>query len=194
MSKCGGTGLMSYQTFIRYRHTGIDVVPIPVPSPVQTSLPVPGVPVLMPYRTHRSVRYRSWCTEVTQVSGTGIDVPNLPKCPVPVIPAVYRTHPLIFLYFFCQNVPGININSTQKYIGPHHEHVIFIFYLEVLYSEYIFLFFVRLRSRSYPLFQMYPRAAVVRMLCLSYPVPWHDMALRCLLRLLRYDLPLWPII
>ena len=29
-------------------------------------------------------------TELTEVSGTGIDVvPTLPKCPVPVIPAVY---------------------------------------------------------------------------------------------------------
>ena len=50
-------------------------------------------------------RYRYWCrTELTEVSGSGIDVvPNLPKCPAPVIPAVftgvmpryvpYRKHP-----------------------------------------------------------------------------------------------------
>ena len=44
----------------------------------------------MSCRTYRSIRYRYWCrTELTEVSGTGIDVvPNLPKCPVPVIPAV----------------------------------------------------------------------------------------------------------
>ena len=48
------------------------------------------VPVLMSYRTYRSVRYRYWCcTELTEVSGTGIDVvPNLPKCPVPVLKSV----------------------------------------------------------------------------------------------------------
>ena len=39
------------------------------------------------YQTYRSVWYRYWCrTELTEVSGTGIDVvPNLPKCPVPVL-------------------------------------------------------------------------------------------------------------
>ena len=42
------------------------------------SLPVPAVPVLISYHTY------------TEVSGTGIDVvPILPKCAVPVIPAVY---------------------------------------------------------------------------------------------------------
>ena len=43
------------------------------------------VPVLI-YRTYRSVRYRFWrCTELTEVSGTGIDVVlHLLKCPVPV--------------------------------------------------------------------------------------------------------------
>ena len=49
------------------------------------------------YRTYQSFSYRYWCcTELTEVSGTGTDVvPNLPKCPVSVIPAVclgtYRT-------------------------------------------------------------------------------------------------------
>ena len=75
--------------------TGIDIVPI---------LPKCSVPVLMLYRTYRSVRYRyeSLCqyrryqhpyrTELTEVSGTGIDVvPNLPKCPVPVL-MLYRTY------------------------------------------------------------------------------------------------------
>ena len=48
------------------------------------TVPVFSVPVRMSYRTYRSVRYRYWCrTELTEVSGTGIDVvPNSPKCPV----------------------------------------------------------------------------------------------------------------
>ena len=51
----------------------------------------------MSYRTCRSVRYRYQCrTELAEVSGTGIDaVPNLTKCPAPVLPVVclstYRT-------------------------------------------------------------------------------------------------------
>ena len=105
MSKCGGTGLTSYQTCqsVRYRHrrytdtgtksgtnahtgnggTGIEVVP---------NLPKCPVPVLMSYRTYQSVRYRYWCrAELTKVSGTGIDVPKLRKCPVPVW-MFYRTY------------------------------------------------------------------------------------------------------
>ena len=69
--------------------TGIDVAP---------NLPKCPVPVLMLYRTYRSVRYRyeslyryrryryPYRTELTEVSGTGVDVvPNLPECPVPVL-------------------------------------------------------------------------------------------------------------
>ena len=64
--------------------TGIDVVP---------NLPKCPVPVLMSYRTYRSVHYRYCCrTELTEVSGAGIEVvPNLPKCPVPVLMS-YRTY------------------------------------------------------------------------------------------------------
>ena len=90
-----GTGILG---------TGTDVVP---------KLPKYPVPV-MSYRTYRSVRHQYWCTEITEVSGTGMKslpvpvvpvsmsyeltevsgtgidvVPNLPKCPVPVTPAVY---------------------------------------------------------------------------------------------------------
>ena len=67
--------------------TGIDIVP---------TLPKCPVPVLM-YQNYRSVRYRYESmyryrryrypcrTELTEVSGTGIDVvPNLPNFPVPV--------------------------------------------------------------------------------------------------------------
>ena len=88
---------------------GIDVVP---------NLPKCPVPVLILYRNYRSVRYRYKIlyryrryrypcrTELTEVSGTGIDavpnlpevsgtgidvVPNLPKFPVPVL-MLYRTY------------------------------------------------------------------------------------------------------
>ena len=56
------------------------------------TVPVCPVPVWISYRTCRSVRYRhGFRTELTEESGTGIDVvPNLPKCPVPVL--MYRTY------------------------------------------------------------------------------------------------------
>ena len=75
--------------------TGMDVVP---------NLPKCPVPVLTSYRTYRSVRHRYWwCTELTEVSGTGTKVcpvtagtgidaiPNLPKVPVPVLMS-YRAY------------------------------------------------------------------------------------------------------
>ena len=92
--------------------TGIDVVP---------KLPKCPVPVLMLYRTYRSVRYRyeglyryrryqyPYRTELTEVSGTGIDVvpnlcidvvPNLPKCPVPVL--MYRTYRSVRYRYWCR--------------------------------------------------------------------------------------------
>ena len=40
-------------------------------------------------RSYKSVRYRFRCTEVTEKVGRGTDVPNRPKCPVPVIADVY---------------------------------------------------------------------------------------------------------
>ena len=47
----------------------------------------------MSYWSYRSVRYRYWCrTELTEVFGAGVYVvPNLPKCPVPVLMS-YRTY------------------------------------------------------------------------------------------------------
>ena len=73
--------------------TNIDIAPsLPkCPVPLWKSVPVPAVPVSMSYRTYRSVRYRYWCrAERTEASGTCTDVvPNLPKCPVSVIPAEY---------------------------------------------------------------------------------------------------------
>ena len=111
-TKYSHSGLMSHRIYrsVRYQRwcctdtgtnfsadvhtgTGVDIEPTPVPTWVQTSIPVPevpifvspvfdvipvlpkcSVPVLMPYRTCRSV------------PGTGIDVvPNLLKCLVPVL-------------------------------------------------------------------------------------------------------------
>ena len=92
-----GTGLYFTQ-LSKVSGTGIDVVPIPVPTPVQTSISVPELPVLMSYLTYRSgidvVPNLPKCPvpvltsyRLTKVSGTGIDdVPNLPKCPVPNLP------------------------------------------------------------------------------------------------------------
>ena len=74
-----------FQGCVRYG-TGILGTGIDVPN-----LPKCPVPVLMAYRTYRSVRYRYCCRSgLTEVSDTGTDVvQNLPKCPVPVRPAVY---------------------------------------------------------------------------------------------------------
>ena len=76
MSQRDDTGLLSNRSdrWVRYRvdivknlkvtevsNTGIDVVPIQVPSPVQASIPVPDVSVLMLYRTCRGAPCRYWC-------------------------------------------------------------------------------------------------------------------------------------
>ena len=83
--------------------TGREVVP---------HLPKCPVPVLMSYRTYRSIRYRlnyrsiryrrkglyryrryryPYRTELSEVSSAGFDViPNLPNCPVPVLMSYRR--------------------------------------------------------------------------------------------------------
>ena len=82
--------------------TGIDAVP---------NLPKCPVPVLMLYSTYGSVRYRyeslyryrryryPYRTEVTEVSGTGIDVQNLPKCRYASVRTVPNT-PLEYVLAF----------------------------------------------------------------------------------------------
>ena len=63
--------------FTEVSGTGMDVVP--VPAPVQTSIPVPAV--------HFCRR-----AELTEVFGTSVDVvPTLPKFPIPVL-MLYRTY------------------------------------------------------------------------------------------------------
>ena len=88
----------------------VDVVPIlwtcPVPGYVLPKCPVP-VSMLYRYlyqiryrRPYRYRRYRYWCTEPTELSGTGIDVvPNFPKGPVPVL-MTYRTYRRV-RYWYC---------------------------------------------------------------------------------------------
>ena len=84
--------------------TGIDIVP---------TLPKCPVPVLM-YQNYRSVRYRYESmyryrryrypcrTELTEVSGTGIDVvPNLPNFPVPVLMSC-RTYRSVLYRYGCR--------------------------------------------------------------------------------------------
>ena len=94
--------------------TGIHIVPC---------LPKCPVTVSVSYRAYRSARYRYWChTELTEVSGTGIDVPNLPKCSGPVIPAVclgtYRTkHTLgVFITHTAYSVAGRVVWSSSTAI------------------------------------------------------------------------------
>ena len=101
--------------------TGIGVIP---------NLPKCPVPLLMSYRTYRSVRYRYWCcTEVTEVSGTGIDVPSLPKSPVPVwtsvpVPAVpvsmsYRTYRSVRYRYWCRTeLTEVSGTGKRRYIPP----------------------------------------------------------------------------
>ena len=101
--------------------TGIHVV---------LKLPKCPVPALMSYRSYRSVRYRYESlyryrryrypcrTEVTEVSGAGIDVvPKLPKCPVPVLMS-YRTYRSIRYRYPCctevTEVSGTGIDVVQN--------------------------------------------------------------------------------
>ena len=62
-SQRGSTELMYgiYWSVQEASGTGVDVVRIPVPTSVPTSTSVTEVPVLMLYRTYRSVRYRYCC-------------------------------------------------------------------------------------------------------------------------------------
>ena len=93
------------------------------------TVPVFSLQVCMSYRTYRRVRYRYWCrTELTEVSGTGIDVPKLPKCTVPVwksvpVPAApvsisYRSYRSVRYRYWCHTelseVYGADIDVVPK--------------------------------------------------------------------------------
>ena len=71
----------------------------------------------MSYRTCQSVRYRYWCTKLTEVSGTGVDlVSKLPKCPVPVLMS-YRTYRSVRYRYWCTElteVSGTGINVVPN--------------------------------------------------------------------------------
>ena len=80
----------------------------------------------MSYRTHRSARHRYWCrTELTEMSGTGIDVVPVPV-PAPVqiwvhIPAVYvqsgflRRYPSGSSLYAVQKIPfGLSPEKEVK--------------------------------------------------------------------------------
>ena len=89
--------LVSHRTYREVSGTGIDFVPnlpkcrVPVSSPYRTNTGTPGIVVEgIPVRGVQM----SGRTELTEVSGTGIEVvPNLPKCRVPVL-RLYRTTPV----------------------------------------------------------------------------------------------------
>ena len=70
------------------------------------------VPVLM-YQIYRSVRYRyGCCNELTEVSGTGIDVvPNLPKCAVSVLAPVHISIPVPAVHVL--SIPGLSTLAFQ---------------------------------------------------------------------------------
>ena len=78
---------------------------------------VTALPVSMSYRTYRSVRYRYWCrAELTEASGTCTDVvPNLPKCPVSVIPAEYTAG----IPRYRRNIPSVCLGTyrTEHTLG-----------------------------------------------------------------------------
>ena len=109
--------------FARTTPTGNVIPSWLVDKGVFGTVPVFSVPVWMSYRTYRSVRYRYWCTELTEASGTGIDVvPNLPKCPVPVIPAIYTGGMPRYVPYRTRPWPLVwtsSVGYTWKYIpGP----------------------------------------------------------------------------
>ena len=112
LPKCPVPVLMSYRTYrsVRCRYWCI------------TKCPVPG----LMYRTYQSIRYQYWFhNELTEVSGTGIDVPNLPKCLVPVYRSIrypyWCTEPTevsgtgkYWRYASVRTVPNTPLHTVQK--------------------------------------------------------------------------------
>ena len=103
MSPCGGNGvLMSYQSYRRARYRGTF------------------------YKTFRTVRHRyRFCNDTgtnpgtdvhTGTGGTGIDVvPNLPKCPVPVL-MPYRTYGSVRRSY--QTHRSVRYRQYRRYAPP----------------------------------------------------------------------------
>ena len=117
-SQCGGIELTSCQTYrsVRYR---VDVVPILPQSPVPVSM-FYGYRYRLRYiRSYRYRRCRYWCrTELTEVSGTGVYVvPNLTKCPVPVL-IPYRSYRR-FRYRYWQRTELTGVSGTGVDVVPN---------------------------------------------------------------------------
>ena len=111
LPRCPVPVLMSYRTCrgVRYRHRCL------------TELTEVSVPVLVSYRTYRSVRYRCLCRyELTEVCSTGIDVPNLPKCPIAVLRMSYRTYRSVRYRYGCRTqlteVSGAGNTRMTRYL------------------------------------------------------------------------------
>ena len=62
---------------------------------------------------YRYSRYRYGCTELTEVSGTGIDVvPSLAKRPVPVL-ILYRNYPSVRYRYWCTELTEVSGTGTD---------------------------------------------------------------------------------
>ena len=105
---------------------------------------------VMLHRTYRSVRYRYWCcTELSEVSGTGIDVePNLPKCPVQVLMS-YRSYRSVRYGYWCRNEltevsgTGIDVRTLPKCTVPilmyrPYRSIRYRYRLQYIYRRYIY--------------------------------------------------------
>ena len=114
----------------RFTGTGMDVVP---------NLPKCPVPVLMSYRTYRSVRNRYGCyTKLTKVSGIIMDVvPNLPKCPVPVW-MLYRSYRSVRYRYGCRTgtSTGIGTDLHTGTSGIYTEHTRYFTAIPACISTY----------------------------------------------------------
>ena len=77
------------------------------------------------WRPYRYRRYGYWCrTELTEVSSTGIDVPNLPKYPVPVLISYWTYRSVQYRYWCCTELNEVSrtgidaVSNLPKYPVP----------------------------------------------------------------------------
>ena len=111
MSQCGGTGFwctdltddvpgtgFCFSELSEVLGIGIDVVSILVTTPVQTSTSVTEVTIW--YRTELTKVSGTGMKVCTGTGGTGIHVvPNLPKCPVPILMSCRAYRSVWYLYW-----------------------------------------------------------------------------------------------
>ena len=78
---------------------------------------------------YRYSRYRyGYRTELTEVTGSGIDVPNLPKCPVPVL--LYRTYLSVRYRYYVPNLPKcpVSVKKPAVSLGTYRtEHTVHLY-------------------------------------------------------------------